>query len=262
MRRTIAYTLALGMGAQALPAQEAEGFAGRWEAASDDGTDLHLAELVSEGGRVTGHLIRAERGYFSGRVQVEEQLDLEGVVQAGVLRFTGTLTSAETQAAPAQGTAFRRGDYLVVRVGTYEVALAPPGVPLVLSAEGSAAAAALANAVGGREYSTSTQAHGRGAFVGARVRLALCGDGSVAYSSSDLVATPGGLPGDGVDGGTSWSRRGVWSVVLYAGAPAVRAEWEGTGTTYSLVDYIRIEPAADGGSATVDGLRLPVTGRC
>ena len=65
-----------------------------------------------------------------------------------------------------------------------------------------------------------------------------------------------------MDGGTSWSRRGTWSVVLYAGAPAVRAEWEGTGTTYSLVDYIRIEPSADGESAVVDGTRLPVTGQC
>ena len=249
------------------PAQEsgaggADAFQGRWEAESDDGTELHAAELVSRGGRVTGRVVRAERGYFSGRVEVQEQLDLEGTFRGGVLEFTGRLAQADGREAPAAGSARRRGEYLVLRVGSYEVALAPPGVALAVSAEGSAEAQALARRIAGREYSSSTQAHGGGAFVGERVRLALCTDGSVAYSRSDLAATPGPLPGGGVDAGTSWSRRGRWSVVLYAGTPMVRAEWEGTGTSYSLVDYIRVEPAADGRSATVDGTMLPVTGRC
>ena len=265
MRGAAIWLAAMALATPPAAAQEAAAgdFAGRWEAATEDGTGLHLAELASEGGRVTGTVIRAERGYFSGNVEIKEQLELAGAVRAGMLEFSGTLDDSEGQhLTEARGSAFRRGDYLVVRVGTYEVALAPPGVPLVLSAERSAEAAALARSVGGREYVSSSQAHGRDAFVGSRVRLALCSDGSVAYSRSDLVATPGGLPGGGVDGGTSWSRRGTWSVVLYAGAPAVRAEWEGTGTSYSLVDYIRIEPAADGKSAVVDGTRLPVTGQC
>ena len=241
----------------------AEAFAGRWEAESDDGTGLHVAELASDGGRVAGRFIRAERGYFSGKVKIKEQLDLAGTVRAGVLEFTGTLNTSDGEQVPdARGSAVRRGEYLVVRVGTYEVALAPPGVPLVLAAARSAGAAALARSVGGREYSGGSQVHGRDAFIGSRMRLALCSDGSIAYSRSDLVASQGGEPGGGVDGGHSWSRRGVWSVVLYAGAPAVRAQWEGTGTSYSLVDYIQIEPAADGRSATVDGTRLMVTGYC
>lgn len=245
------------------PAGGPEDFAGRWEATSEDGTDLHEAVLTSEGTRVSGTYIRAERGYFSGRVEVKEQLELRGEVRAGVLVFKGTLSTSDGETLPgSSGSAFRRGDYLVVRVGTYEVALAPPGVPLTADPEGSAEAAALARAVGGREYSSSTQAAGRDAFVGGRIRLALCSDGTIAYSKSDLVATPGGLPGAGVDGGSSWARRGRWTVVLYAGAPSIRADWEGTGTSYSLVEYIRVEPAADGRSAIVDGTRVPLTGRC
>ena len=255
------------IGAFPVAAQEAgdagaRAFEGRWEAASDDSTELHAAELATAGSRVTGRVVRAGRGYFSGNVEIREQLDLEGIVRSGVLEFTGRLMDAEGGDVTASGTAIRRGDYLVVRVGTYEVALAPPGVPLAVSAEGSAGAERLARLVLGREYSSSTQAHGGGAFAGRRVRLALCSDGTVAYSRSDLVATPGALPGGGVDGGSGWSRRGRWSIVLYAGAPTVRADWEGTGTSYSLVDYIRMEPAADGASAVVDGTRLPATGRC
>ena len=183
-------------------------------------------------------------------------------MRSGVLEFAGTLAAADGQRADVSGTAVRRGAYLIVRLGSYEVALAPPGVSLEVSAEGSAEAAALASRVGGREYSGGTSAHGGGGFVGARTRLALCADGTVAYGRSDLVATPGALPGEGVDGGSGWSRRGTWSVVLYGGVPVVRADWEGTGTSYGLVDYIRIEPSPDGGSAVVDGARLPVTGRC
>jgi hypothetical protein len=267
MRRMLSCLAATALTAAALEAQEGdrlgpEDFAGRWEAASDDGTSLHAAELAAGGGRVSGRVIRAERGYFSGNVEIQEDLDLAGSVRGGVLEFSGTLATADGQQVAATGSAIRRGEYLLVRVGTYEVALAPPGVPLAVSAEGSAEAAALARLVGGREYSTSSGAHGRGAFVGGRVRLALCADGTVAYSRSDLVATPGGLPGGGMDGGSSWSRQGTWSIVLYAGAPMVRADWAGTGTSYSLVDYIRIEPDPDGGAAVVDGTPLPLTGRC
>jgi hypothetical protein len=245
------------------PGARAEDFAGRWESASPDGSDLHTAELSADGATVQGTVLRLERGYFSGKVTVKEQLELRGTVQAGSLEFGGSLATSDGQQVPnVAGRAYRRGEYLVVRVGTYEIPLARPGVPLERDAGGSLEAAALARAVGGREYSRSSQAHGRGAFVGARVRLALCTDGSIAYSRSDLVATPGDLPETGVDAGTSWSRRGTWSVVLLAGAPVVRAHWQGTGTSYSLVDYVRIEPAAGGDSAVVDGTQLPVTGRC
>jgi hypothetical protein len=256
----------LGVWAFAAPAAaqvEANDFAGRWEAVSDDGTDLHVAELSAGGAAVSGIMSRLERGYFSGRVEVKEQLELTGSVRDGTLEFTGTLTTADGDVVPAvAGRAIRRGEYLVLRVGAYEVGLAPPGVPLVRGGETSPAAAQLANAVSGRVYSVSSQAHGRGASVGALVNLSLCADGRIAYSRSQLGATSGPLPGTGVDGGSSWSRRGAWTVVLLAGAPMVRAEWAGTGTTYSLVDYVRIDPAADGLSAEVDGTPLPVTGTC
>jgi hypothetical protein len=255
----------MALGAARAPAQEAEGarrFEGAWEATSEDGTELHAAELHATDTRVTGRVVRAQRGYFSGEVEIQERLDLEGAVRGGVLEFSGQLEDAEGRRATAGGTGVRRGEYLILRVGSYEVALAPPGVPLAVSAEGSPDAARLAGQVLGREFASSAQAHGRGAFVGKRVRLALCADGTISYSRSELVATPGALPGGGVDGGSSWSRRGRWTVVLYAGTPVVRADWEGTGSSYSLVDYIRIEPAADGSSATVDGVQLPLTGRC
>jgi hypothetical protein len=51
-------------------------------------------------------------------------------------------------------------------------------------------------------------------------------------------------------------------VVLYAGAPAVEAHWQGTGTSYSLTRYFRIRPDAAGRSANVDGDDLPLAGRC
>jgi hypothetical protein len=108
-------------------------------------------------------------------------------------------------------------------------------------------------------YSTSSSASGRGAFVGGRVKLALCADGSIAYERSD-VATTGG--DDAVDMGSSMSRRGQWDIVLYAGAPAVRAQWEGTGTSYSLTRYFHIEPSRDGSGARIDGVNLGVAGSC
>lgn len=261
MRRILWGTAICALAASPASAQSSA-FAGRWEAASEDGTHLQLAELTAAGARVSGRVVRVERGYFTGDVEIVEQLDLAGTVRAGVLEFSGTLADREDREVLATGTAVRRGQYLLVRVGAYEAALAPPGVPLAVSAEGSAEAAALADQVNGRRYERVTQAHGGGAYVGERVHLALCADGTISYSGSSLAATPGPLPGEGVDGGSSWSRRGRWRIVLYAGAPAVRADWEGTGTTYSLVDYIQIVPAVDGGSAVVDGTRLPVTGRC
>jgi hypothetical protein len=116
-----------------------------------------------------------------------------------------------------------------------------------------------AQEIGGRIYSSSSQASGSGAFVGNRVRLALCADGTIAYDASD-VATTGG--DEGVDMGSTTSRRGEWSVVLLAGLPVVRAQWNGTGSSYSLTRYFRIQPGANGSGASVDGVQLPVTGSC
>jgi hypothetical protein len=132
----------------------------------------------------------------------------------------------------------------------------------VRSADGSAEAETLARQLVGRIYSVTNQASGRGAFVGGRVKLALCADGSIAYDASNLVATPSPLGDAGVDGGESVSRRGQWSVVLLAGAPMVQARWQGTGSSYSLTRYFTIRPDPSGQSAEVDGKRLPMTGRC
>jgi hypothetical protein len=129
----------------------------------------------------------------------------------------------------------------------------------VKSAQGSGAAENLARQIAGRIYSSSSQSSGRGAFVGNRVRLALCADGTIAFDVSD-VATTGGS--DAVDMGNATARRGAWSVVLYAGIPAVRAEWNGTGSSYSLTRYFRIQPGKEGLSARIDGTDLPVTGSC
>jgi hypothetical protein len=62
--------------------------------------------------------------------------------------------------------------------------------------------------------------------------------------------------------GSTMTRRGTWSVVLYAGAPVVRAQWQGTGTSYSLIAYLRVQPEAGGRSIKVDGESLPMTGQC
>ena len=73
---------------------------------------------------------------------------------------------------------------------------------------------------------------------------------------SDVGSVPNG------DIGSSRSRRGTWQIVLRAGAPTVRAQWEGTGSSYSLIEYFDVGPSSDGRAATVDGTRLPVTGQC
>jgi hypothetical protein len=89
------------------------------------------------------------------------------------------------------------------------------------------------------------------------VRLALCSDASIAFDVSDLATTGGA---DGVDMGESTARRGEWGIVLLAGIPVVRAQWSGTGSSYSLTRYFRIQP--QGSSAIVDGTLLPVSGTC
>ena len=61
--------------------------------------------------------------------------------------------------------------------------------------------------------------------------------------------------------GATRTRRGSWDIVLRAGAPAVRAQWQGTGTSYSLTEYFQIGTSA-GQSAVINGRELPVTGGC
>ncbi|GLC25426.1 hypothetical protein [Roseisolibacter agri] len=229
--------------------------AGRWEATSDDGTSQEVVELQVAGGAVSGTVTVLSRGYFSGRTTVENRLLLRGTVQGGAVR----LRLWPADGAPAQGvdvTAVRRGEYLVFAGRGPESGYARPGTPLVREAGGSPAAATLARAVGGRVYALSQQAAGRGATVGGRVRLALCADGRIEYGASDLASTPD------VDMGGSVARRGAWDVVLLAGAPVVRARWQGTGTSYALTRYFRIRPDASGRSAEIDGRELPVAGRC
>jgi hypothetical protein len=63
-----------------------------------------------------------------------------------------------------------------------------------------------------------------------------------------------------VDMGSTTSRRGQWGIVLFAGLPVVKAEWQGTGSSYSLTRYFRIEPRANG--ARVDGVDLAASGSC
>ncbi len=231
-------------------------FLGEWQTVSPDGTAGEALELERSGDGVAGSLRVWERGYFSGRITVKQQLALEGNVdQRGLaLRMTDQESGNRFPAV-----AERHGDYLIIRIGSDETAYAREGVPLVRDASGSAAAAALEQAVRGNIYLASTQAAGRGAFVGKRTRLALCADGEIQFGVSDLATTGGA---DAVDFGGSTARRGGWEIVLYAGMPAVHAHWQGTGTSYSLDRYFRIVPAAGGRSITVDGTPLPLQGHC
>jgi hypothetical protein len=240
-------------------AQGARGFAGRWELTSDDGTSQEVVELEAAGDRVRGTITALTRGYFSGRTTVQRVLRLDGAQQGGGLRLR--MWDAEGSEGDAVSiTAALRGEYLVLRgPNGSESGYARPGAPLVRDASGSAEAAALATALRGRVYALGSQAGGRGgAMAGGRVRLALCADGSAAYDASDVATTGAGSSGGDV--GSSMSRRGGWDVVLLAGAPAVRARWQGTGTSYSLTRYFRVVPEA--GGATVDGVKLPLAGRC
>lgn len=236
-------------------------FAGEWQAVSDDQTSAEAVELQVSGNSLRGRITVASRGYFSGRTKVEAQVDLQGTYRNG--GFDVRMTDGQS-GQTVEATLRVRGAYLVMLRGGHEgAAYARPGQPLVTSAEGSAEAAALARSIAGRIYSASQQAGGRGgAIAGARIRLALCADQSIAFDASDVASVPGAMPGAGGSIGETVTRRGRWSVVLLAGAPAVRADWRGTGSTYALVAYFRIKPAATGRSAIVDGMELPVTGRC
>jgi hypothetical protein len=236
-----------------------EAFTGSWEAVSDDGTNTESAELEISDGIVAGTIRSLERGYYSGRVTVTAEVALRGTPRAGGLDLRAWDAQKGTPENAVTGRAGRRGEYLILRIGDGETGYARPGVPVVRSAEGSPAAARLAQAIAGRIYSASTQASGRGAFVGNRVRLALCADGNIAFDVSDLASTGGA---DGVDMGDATSRRGQWSVVLLAGAPVVRAHWNGTGSSYSLTRYFRVQPHSDGSGARIDGTELPVAGSC
>jgi hypothetical protein len=236
---------------------EAGDFAGQWENVSDDGTSGEVVELQVTGGTASGTYKSFERGYFTGRITIKSQYRFQGSVRGGAL--DGSLSDG---AGSVAATFTRRGEYLVLRAGQLEGGFARPGRPIAATAVGSAEAEALARAVAGRVYSVSSLAGGRGAFVGGRYRLALCANGRIEYDVSDLAMTPGALPGGGVDMGSAKSRRGEWQVVLLAGAPAVRAKWDGTGTSYSLIRYFVIRPSADGRTVVVDGIELPVTGRC
>lgn len=259
---------AADFGAQSVPQQSTEAeqgftpaepgsFAGQWEVASDDGTYIETADIEVSAGQVRGVLRSLERGYYSGRLTLKAEVAMRGTSRAGGLDIVAWDVSTGSEHNAVKGRGLRRGDYLILQIGNGETSYARPGVSVVQSAEGSAAAEKFAKQIAGHVYSASTGASGRGAFVGSRARLALCADGSIAFDVSD-VATTGG--GDGVDMGSTTSRRGQWSVVLLAGLPVVRAEWSGTGSTYSLTRYFRIQPLASG--ARIDGTDLPLTGKC
>lgn len=234
-------------------AQSPRDFAGRWESNSDDGTQQEVLEFEIAGNDVRGMLSVLETGYFSRRTTVKQQLPMEGTLTGRTL----ALRIGDGNGNTLAGSAARRGEYLVLRINDREYGFARPGRPLVASAEGSADAARFARQITGRVYSASIQASGRdAAMVGTRMRLALCANGEVAFDASDVGSVPNG------DMGSTRSRRGTWGVVLRAGAPVVRAEWQGTGTSYSLVEYFDVVPSSDGRAATVDGTRLPVTGQC
>ena len=230
-------------------------FLGQWQTVSPDGTAGEALEFERSGDGVAGSLRVWERGYFSGRTTVKQQLSLEGSVGGTGLALTMTDQESGNRFPAA---AERHGDYLIIRIGSDETAYAREGVSLVREASGPGAAA-LEQAIRGNIYLASTQASGRGAFVGQRTRLALCEDGEIQFGTSDLATTGGA---DAVDFGGSTSRRGGWEIVLYAGMPAVHAHWQGTGTSYSLDRYFRIVPGAGGRSITVDGTPLPLQGHC
>jgi hypothetical protein len=234
-------------------------FAGEWHLTAPDNSAGEQAELQISGNSLQGAITAYSRGYFTGNVTVDSRLAVQGTYRNGSfdVRLTNQQSGGTTNA-----TLRMRGEYLVLIIGPNEVAgYAREGRPLESNAQNSAEAVAFVRAIQGRVYSTSQQASGRGGFVGGRVKVAFCSDGSMSYDSSNLGDT-GAMPGGGVSMGSTRTRRGRWSVVLYAGAPAVRANWDGTGTSYSLIEYFRVRPAADGRSAVVDGVQLPMTDSC
>jgi hypothetical protein len=233
-------------------------FAGKWQFHSPDGTSEEVVDLVARGSEVTGQIAAFEHGYFSGRTTEKARVLVRGTVSNGGLELRVWSADGSPNASTAV-TGRLRGEYLILRNGENETGYARPGRSLVQKAEGSPDAAALARAIDGRVYSRSRQAGGRGgAIAGDRVRLALCGNGAIEYDVSDV----GSVRDGGGSMGSTLSRRGTWNVVLYAGAPAVEAHWQGTGTSYSLTRYFRIRPDAAGRSANVDGDDLPLAGRC
>jgi hypothetical protein len=236
-------------------------FDGDWEAVNDDNTEMEVAEISVTGNSLSGTLQVRERGYFSGRVTVKGTARFRGEIR-GSSASLRVWNAEQGEAASVDGTAELRGEYLVLRTGGSESVLARPGVPLVKSAEGSAEAAALARAVTGRVFLSSSQASGRdGALVGAHTKLALCSDGTISYDNSK-VATTGSMPGGAVDMGDTIIRRGTWTIVLRGGRPVVRAQWRGTGSSYSLTGYFEIEVSPDSQSAVVNGTRLQASGGC
>ena len=232
-------------------------FEGSWEVASDDGTNIETADIKINNAEASGLLKSLQRGYYSGRTTVTAEVAFLGTLQDGALKLEAWDVNTGSPQSAVAGRAFRRGEYLVIQIGNGGTSYARPGVSLVKNAEGSAPALKLANAISGKIFSSSTQASGGGGFVGGRTRLALCADGTIAFDASDLASTGGS---EGVDMGSTTSRRGQWGIVLLAGLPTVKAQWEGTGSTYSLTRYFRIEPRANG--AIVDGADLSLAGSC
>ena len=236
----------------------ASDFAGQWQLRSDDGTSEEIVELTVRGPDVNGEITALEHGYFSKRTTVKARLLVRGTLANGALqlRFWNEADSPNDAKA---ATGRLRGEYLVLTIDGAETGYARPGRDLVKSAEGSPEAETLARAVAGRIYSRTSQVGGRGgAVAGGRTRLALCADGTVAYDASDVGSAPDG----GGSLGSTVSRRGTWGIVLYAGAPMVKTQWQGSGSSYSLTAYFRVRPDAAGRSANVDGVDLPVTGTC
>jgi hypothetical protein len=253
--------LASGSAASPLPPPgttpaQARDFAGAWEQTLEGVTHQEILEISVSGNAVAGTLTEIARGYFSSRSRITAQYGLQGTLRDGMLELRLWDGDSSPEAGfPAR--MYRRGEYLVLQIDDAVYGYARPGKPLVGNAQGSAEAERYARAIVGRVYGTNVQVSGRDrAVTGARVRLALCGDGSIAYDRSDLASA------GGYDIGETVVRRGVWSVVLYAGAPAVRAEWEGSGSTHDLVQYFQVAPSADTRSAVVNGVRLPVTDNC
>jgi hypothetical protein len=238
---------------------QASDISGRWEYRVDDGTYEEQLELTTSGDQVRGTLNAYEHGYFSGRTKLTASLRIVGTVHDG----RGSVKLVDESSGGAHEVQIsRRGAYLVLGTPGHFTGYARPGTPLVQDASGSADAKALARAISGNVYQTSSQASGRGGFVGGRTRLALCANGEVAYDVSDVATVPGASAGATSDMGSTMSRRGEWTIVLFAGAPAVMARWRGTGSSYSLTAYFDVRPGGDGKSVEVDGKRLAVVGRC
>jgi hypothetical protein len=240
-------------------ATRAADLSGVWEFVTDDGTYQERLELAVAGDRVRGTLVGYRHGYYSRRTTTEAMVQVEGTIQGDRVALR-LIDPNSGNGVDAQAS--RRGPYLIIRRAGNMGAYARPGVSLVSDASENQEAMALARAVAGNIYQTSTQASGRNASVGSRTRLALCSDGSIGYSESELAAVSGPGFGDTGDLGRSFSRRGQWTIVMYAGEPAIMARWAGTGSSYSLTAYFMIRPSPDGRSADVNGTKLPVAGKC